>query len=265
MAENSKISWTTHTFNPWIGCSKVSPACRLCYAMMLMAVRYGRVEWGPGKPRSRTSNGNWKKVRSWDRQAAKDGTRPRVFCASLADWLDHEVPIEWLADLLELIRTTTHLDWLLLTKRPEQWRARLEAVCEIDGDSIAWSWLKGNAPANVWFGFSAEDAGWFDWRWNYVKHIPARVVFCSNEPSLGRLVLPADFLALGSKAWVINGGESGHGCQPMDEAHPTETLRQCQEAGVPFWMKQMGGAVDSRHELSDIPEHLRVRQLPIAT
>ena len=112
--------------------------------------------------------------------------------------------------------------------------------------------------------FSAEDTGWFETRWAHAKDIPARVVFCSNEPSLGRLVLPADFLARGSSAWVINGGESGHGCTPIVEAHPTETLGQCKEAGVPFWMKQMGGATDSRHELTDLPEHLRVRQLPTA-
>lgn len=263
MAENSKINWTTHTFNPWIGCTKVSPGCLHCYAETLMDTRYGRVKWGAGNPRSRTAPSNWKKVRSWNNHAAKDGTRPRVFCASLADWLDHEVPVEWLADLLRLVASTPNLDWLLLSKRPALWRQRLEAVCEIDGDSIAWSWLKGNAPQNVWVGFTAEDGQWFDKRWADAKNIPARVVFCSNEPSVGRLVLPADFLARGKSAWVINGGESGPGARPMDEAHPTETLSQCRGAGVPFWMKQMGGATNSRHELNDIPEALRVRELPI--
>jgi len=128
MAENSKINWTTHTFNPWIGCTKVSPGCLHCYAETLMDTRYGRVKWGAGNPRSRTAPSNWKKVRSWNNRAGRDGVRPRVFCASLADWLDDEVPLEWLADLLGLISQTTNLDWLMLTKRPENWADRLSRV-----------------------------------------------------------------------------------------------------------------------------------------
>ncbi len=216
MAENSKINWTTHTFNPWIGCTKVSPACLHCYAETLMDTRYGRVKWGAGNPRSRTAPSNWKKVRSWNNHAARDGIRPRVFCASLADWLDDEVPLEWLADLLGLIRETPNLDWLLLTKRPELWRDRVSEVALSNfpdrlarvGAGMASDWFGGEvAPANVWLGFSAEDAGWFDRRWAHVKHIPA---------------------------------------------------------GVAFWMKQMGGVTNSRHELADIPEHMRVRELPVS-
>ena len=70
MAENSKIEWTDHTFNPWIGCQKVSPGCDHCYAESL-AKRYGWVEWGPHGERKRTSEANWKKPRQWARAAAK--------------------------------------------------------------------------------------------------------------------------------------------------------------------------------------------------
>lgn len=266
MAENSKINWTTHTFNPWIGCTKVSPGCLHCYAETLMDTRYGRVKWGAGNPRSRTAPSNWKKVRSWNNHAARDGIRPRVFCASLADWLDDEVPIEWLRDLLALVQSTPHLDWLLLTKRPQNWQDRIHKAFQAgwDGDEWASMWLDGDAPENVWVGFTAEDGQWFDKRWAEVKNIPARVVFASNEPSLGRLVLPADFLARGRSAWVINGGESGPGARPINEAHPIETAYQCKQAGVAFWMKQMGGVTNSRHELVDIPEALRIRELPVA-
>lgn len=270
MAENSKINWTTHTFNPWIGCTKVSPGCLHCYAETLMDTRYGRVKWGAGNPRSRTAPSNWKKVRSWNNHAAKDGTRPRVFCASLADWLDAEVPIEWLADLLELVRTTPQLDWLLLTKRPENWRSRLEAVCEIDGDSLAWSWLRGNAPANVWVGTTVEDKTRADERIPLLLSIPAKVRFLSCEPLIG----PVD-LAIGDPKhrnaesyhaeinWVICGGESGPGAREMNPEWALSLRRQCAESnGVKFWMKQMGGAVNSRHELTDLPEELRVRELP---
>ena len=92
MAENSKIEWTDHTFNPWIGCQKVSPGCDHCYAESL-SKRYGWVEWGPHGERKRTSPQNWRKPFQWAKAA--NGDRPRVFCASLADWLDNQVPRQW--------------------------------------------------------------------------------------------------------------------------------------------------------------------------
>src|ERR1700712_493898 len=116
MGENSKIEWCDHTFNPWIGCQKVSPGCDNCYAEALMDKRLGRVEWGPHGERLRTSPANWAKPLQWDRAAAKAGVRHRVFCASLADWLDNKVPRRWRIDLAAIIRQTPNLDWLLLTK-----------------------------------------------------------------------------------------------------------------------------------------------------
>src|SRR6266851_4815308 len=102
--ENSKIEWTDHTFNPWIGCQKVSPGCDHCYAEFLMDHRYGRVKWGPHGERKRTSEANWKLPRRWAKHTS--GHRPRVFCASLADWLDNKVPREWRSDLGHLIEDT---------------------------------------------------------------------------------------------------------------------------------------------------------------
>ncbi|MGO4406362.1 DUF5131 family protein [Bosea sp. RAF48] len=117
MGENSKIEWTQHTFNPWIGCTKVSPACDHCYAEAMMDGRYGRVRWGAGEDRSRTSAANWRLPIRWDRDAAAAGTRPFVFCASLADVFDNEVDPLWRSDLMVLIEKTPNLIWLLLTKR----------------------------------------------------------------------------------------------------------------------------------------------------
>ncbi len=117
MGENSKIEWTTHTSNPWIGCQKVSPGCDNCYAEALMDTRLGRVTWGPHGERIRTSEANWKKPLQWAKAAEKSGIRPRVFCASLADWLDNKVPQQWRTALATLISVTPELDWLLLTKR----------------------------------------------------------------------------------------------------------------------------------------------------
>jgi hypothetical protein len=117
--ENSKIQWCDHTFNPWIGCQHVSPGCDRCYAETLMDHRYGKVQWGPHGKRKRTSEGYWKQPFSWAKAARESGTRPRVFCASLADVFDNQVPQEWRDDLFRLIRATPELDWLLLTKRPQ--------------------------------------------------------------------------------------------------------------------------------------------------
>jgi protein gp37 len=132
MGKTTEISWCDMTFNPWIGCTKVSSGCKACYAETLMDHRYHKVNWGKGNPRQRTSASNWKQPLKWNRdyeraaEASDDAQcvapagsvlppfayRPRVFCASLADWLDNEVPIEWLADLLRLIHDTPNLDWL---------------------------------------------------------------------------------------------------------------------------------------------------------
>lgn len=115
--KNTLIQWATHTFNPWEGCTKVAPECKNCYAEVLSDHRFGRVKWGKGQDRRRTSAATWTQPRQWEREAAKQNLkRPRVFCLSLGDWLDEEVPIEWLRDLLILIHETPNLDWLLLTK-----------------------------------------------------------------------------------------------------------------------------------------------------
>jgi protein gp37 len=303
MAENSHIEWTYHTFNPWIGCTKVSLGCVNCYAEMLMDTRYGRVKWGKGQPRVRTSEANWKLPLKWDREAAiaqlewralvkhfSDGpadavargfprpSRPRVFCASLADWLDDEVPIEWLADLLDLIRRTPHLDWLLLTKRPENWRARINAVRShmhaggaSEGGAALFSWVKdwlnGHAPANVWIGATVEDQTRADERIPALLAIPARVRFLSCEPLLGPVDLtknapnPFGFFEEGIH-WVICGGESGPGARPMLIEWADDLRRQCADAGVPFFMKQLGAHVGTTNaNAHDWPEHVKFEEV----
>jgi Protein of unknown function (DUF5131) len=119
MVENTKIEWCDHTFNPWIGCQKVSPGCDRCYAEKMMDHRYGKVQWGPHGKRKRTSDDYWKQPHRWAKAARESGTRPRVFCASLADVFDNKAPEGARPDLFRLIRATPELDWLLLTKRPQ--------------------------------------------------------------------------------------------------------------------------------------------------
>jgi protein gp37 len=118
VGETTKIEWAHHTFNPWIGCTRVSPACDHCYAADL-ARRYSWAKWGPGEPRRFAAASTWKHPRKWDREAKAAGVRRRVFCASLADVFDAEVDDEWRVSLIEEILATPNLDWLLLTKRPQ--------------------------------------------------------------------------------------------------------------------------------------------------
>lgn len=288
MAENSNIEWCDHTFNPWIGCTKVSPGCAHCYAEAQMDKRLGKVHWGKGQPRQRTSAANWKlplkwntavqlALAEWESRYRTSGyqepkpRRPRVFCASLADILDPEVPAKWLADLLDLIHCTPNLDWLLLTKRPDLWRARMHAVeCLGDGNFdaalLANKWIDATdfVPANVWIGTTVEDQQQADERIPALLNIPARVRFLSCEPLLG----PVDLenvvdrsgvgehwfspLSLGDCTpdddewngalvnWVICGGESGPNARPMHPDWARSLRDQCAEAAVPFLFKQWG-------------------------
>jgi protein gp37 len=179
--QNSKIEWTNHTFNPWIGCQHVSPGCDHCYAEAMMDKRYGRVEWGPHGDRKRTSDANWKQPLNWNHHARKfereHGHRPRVFCASLADIFDNQTPVKWRGELFALIQECRRLDWLLLTKRPENISKMLPP-----------DW--GDGYRNVWLGATAEDQKWFDRRWPVLRRIRAVVKFISYEPAIGPLRLP---------------------------------------------------------------------------
>lgn len=271
MAETT-IEWTRgpsgeqgYTFNPWIGCTKVSPACDHCYAARQDEFR----KWTPegwGGPRRRTVPSNWGKVKAWDRKAAKDGTRPRVFCASLADWLDNEVPIGWLVDLLDLVRQTPNLDWLLLSKRIGNWRKRLEEAAEATvGKQMAlnqWltQWLFARTPpANVWVMATICNQPEADRDVAKLLAVPARVRGLSIEPMLGPILLPGGLWASASEQalhWVICGGESGPHARPMHPDWARGLRDQCKASGVAFFFKQWGEWLPtacSTDEQADLP------------
>lgn len=263
MGANSEISWTDHTFNPWEGCTKVSPGCAHCYAEARDMRFTGGKHWGKGAPRRRTSAANWKQPLKWDRDAAPDfkaehpwfGPRPRVFCASLADWLDDEVPVEWLGDLIDLISRTPNLDWLLLTKRPQNWKSRMEELVIVadcagrfDVAQFVRKWISGTAPENVWLGTTAEDQVRADERIPVLLSIPAKVRFLSCEPLLGAIDLSARIPGGITPAagyvpaihWVICGGESGKDARPMHPNWARSLRDQCAAAGIAFHFKQWG-------------------------
>lgn len=267
MAENTKIEWAHHTFNGWIGCTKVGPGCDNCYAADLSKARLG-VPWGPGEPRRHTAASTWKQPRRWNSKAAKLGIRYRVFCASLADVFDNEVPAEWRADLFQLIRETPHLDWLLVTKRI--------------GNAPKMAEAAGGFPSNVWLGATIVNQAEAD------RDIPKllavqgpRFRFLSMEPLLGPVSLEEAWhgeSALSSECWgqcgwckaghpplyncqrgrqegghwfdhptgrsgldwIIVGGESGPKARPMHPDWARSLRDQCEAAGVPFLFKQWG-------------------------
>lgn len=238
MAENSKIEWTDHTFNPWIGCQNVSPGCDHCYAESLTK-RYGWTEWGPHGIRKRTSEANWRKPLAWAKEARGTDHRPRVFCASLADVFDNRAPGTAREELFGLIRATPELDWLLLTKRPQNIRKMLPA-----------DWSDGYP--NVWLGTTCEDQERYNLRWPILRDIPARVRFISYEPAIGPLDIKA---VLDVPDWLICGGESGPGARYMEPAWAERVRDDCTYLGVSFFMKQMTGK-------KPIPAGLLLRQWP---
>lgn len=251
MAENSKIEWTDHTFNPWVGCQEVSAACDHCYARV-MNERWGWVNgWGPHGERKRTSEENWRKPLRWSRAARRSGKRSRVFCASLADVFDNRVPPEWRADLWAMIKETPELDWLMLTKRPENVGGMLP---------IDWDWASG--WPNVWLGTTCEDQVQYRRRWRALQGVPAVARFISYEPALGQIDLQCwaedeyQMHIYQKPHWVICGGESGSGARDMPQDWARSMRDQCAEHGIAFFMKQMTGR-------KPIPNDLMVRQFPI--
>lgn len=246
MAENSKIEWTDHTFNPWIGCTKVSPACDGCYAENLMSHRMGRVHWGAGEDRQRTSEANWRKPLAWDRAAAASGTRPFVFCASLADVFDNEVDDRWRADLFDLIERTPNLIWLLLTKR-------IGNVMKMTDP------MRGNPslPRNVAIGATMVTQDEYDRDriklWEVKKSWEPVFTFGSFEPLLGPIILD-DY----APDWIISGGETDQGSHKARHANPDwfrELQRKSKALGRAFFMKQMS-------RKAPIPDDLMIREYP---
>lgn len=288
--EQTAIEWAHYTFNPWRGCTKVSEGCANCYAEVLSRRNPATLgEWGPGRPRVLAADAMWRSPLKWEedsgffvtctfcgwsgdqRKRSPDEcqchyrwqikTRPRVFCASMSDVFDPEVPTEWRQRLLQLIDHTPHLDWLLLTKRPEQIEPLMQAA--MHGNFERDKTFAVHMP-NVWLGTSAENHARAVERIPVLCDIPATVHFVSCEPLLGLVNLDAlddvdgnRFNALTgawgvegrgwtepdpSRAinWVIAGGESGGEARPMHPVWARSLRNQCHNAGVPFLFKQWG-------------------------
>ncbi len=225
MAENSKIEWTDHTFNPWIGCQKISDACDNCYAKA-WDQRFKGDRWGPHAKRKLTSKSTWYQPIKWNKQAINDGTRKKVFCASLADVFDNHISIlpGWRKDLWELIKATPALDWQLLTKRPQNIEIYLPDDWGPDGYE------------NVWLGITAENQLEYKRRWKALSYIKCKIKFFSCEPLLGGIIFNSDL----HPDWIIIGGESGSKARPMNPQWADDIVLQCKEFNIPLFFKHWG-------------------------
>lgn len=259
MGQDTKIQWAHHTFNGWIGCEKISEACKFCYAEKY-ADRWSIAKWGKNGTRHKTSQQNWNQLLKWNRQAEKANERHRVFCFSLADIMEDSplIPQVWREEFYALVRQCTWLDFLFLTKRPENYSRFLPA-----------DW--GNGYDNVWLGCSIENQQRYDERVIHMDMIPARVKFFSMEPLLGNVEMGW------VPNWIIVGGESGFkkDARLLKLNHVLSIKRQAEWYDVAFFFKQLGTQQAAALKLNnnaggDFDEYpiaiewLKRRQLPMA-
>jgi protein gp37 len=301
MSEITKISWADSTVNFWSGCTKVSPGCANCYAEKLsdrnMKLPDGSKtigSWGKGAPR-KWHNGAVKQAMRLNRKPWFCFRRRRIFSLSLGDWLDPEVPVEWLAEMLDTIRKCDSVDWLLCTKRPELFFERLRSVwasriCETGMQPFV-DWLRrwgmnGKPPAHVWLLTSVENQEQANKRIPELMRIPAVVRGISLEPLLGPVSVEK-WLPFGDDAdrfvdWLVIGGESGHEARPCNVEWIRDLVKQGRDAGVAVHVKQLGanvvggnaplGGVGTFYSMrlkdkkggdpAEWPEDLRVREWP---
>lgn len=316
MAEDSGIAWTHHTINPWWGCEKVSPACAFCYAERVDArfhpgfvptvkpgdgglapflrgveasaserlgadLQFGtRVasHWGANAPRRLRLEAATREAFRYERRAVAEGRRFRVFCASMADFFEDRADLDMPRALfLDVMRRTPHLDWLILTKRPDRIEDLLRRAQSRVSYGIAlylWleAWIGGAPPTNVALGTTVESQEWAAPRLDALLKVPARTHFVSVEPMLAPVdlsfwldSLPAVVDQRPRLGWVICGGESGPRARPMATRWALSLVTACRHAGVPLFMKQLSEASDGDfRDFDSFPNFLKVRQFPAA-
>lgn len=236
MADKTIIAWTNKTWNPWRGCTMITPGCANCY-MFAAQRRYGR---DPTEV-VRTGKQLWQAPAKWEREAALAGKTELVFTCSWSDWF-HRDADEWRDEAWQIIRNSPHLHFQILTKRPNRIAKHLPA-----------DWGPGGYP-NVWLGVSIESND-FIWRADMLRKIPAVVRFVSYEPALG----PLPDLDLSGVDWLIQGGESGPGWRPMDLQWARDMRDRCKREGVAYFFKQSAAF---RTEMGIELDRQIVRQYP---
>lgn len=213
MAKTTGITWATATWNPWMGCTKVSAGCKACYMFR------DQKKYGHDPTQIRRSKTTFNDPLKWEKPE-------RIFVCSWSDFFHPDVPDEWRAEALSVMKDAPQHDYLILTKRPE-------LIGEQVGGRLWWNILE-----RIWLGVSVENNS-FVYRIPQIKFIPTLVHFVSVEPMIG----PVDLRDhLDKLDWVIIGGESGYNPRPMEKAWVLDLIGQCREGGVPVFFKQWGGS-----------------------
>jgi protein gp37 len=267
MGENSKIAWCDHTFNGWWGCTRVSPACDFCYAADLDARHYNTPHWGAGVPRKLNGEHTWNEPYRWDARALRMRCKPRVFCMSMGDWADKEVPKEWRQRKYKTWRETKNLRWMCLTKRIGNAEKMLEGSGFPDGFEHV--------------GFMATIANQEEADRDIPKLLRFKAAYgvpwvgISVEPMLGRIDASEWLVGHTRLDQVIIGGESGtlKKVRPFVIENARDLMHQCQRAGVAVFIKQFGRLptlagkrVHMRHDkgedMAEWPSDMRVQEYP---
>ena len=270
MSSKTGIRWTASTWNPIVGCSKVSPGCAHCYAETL-SLRYGftPLPWTPDNARANVQL----KPKRLDQPLRWPDPR-RIFVNSMSDLFHELAPVDYIARVFAVMALTRRHTYQVLTKRPDRmagivaaqaFRRRVfdhvAAATDIPKTRSGATRLElANFPSlndhglgawplpNVWLGTSIENDRWTV-RADDLREAPAAIRFLSLEPLLG----PLPSLDLRAIDWIIVGGESGPGFRPMDHAWARDLRDRAVEAGVAFFFKQsaaprteMGVELDGR-------------------
>lgn len=243
----TKIEWTEHTWNPFVGCDIVSPGCRNCYAMRMAArcEAFGHAQYaGVTQPSKRGPVWTGRVNRASELTMRKPfGIKAPslIFVNSMSDFWHPAAEDVWRAEALEIMRKTPRHQYQVLTKRPEEIAPTLARM----GETV---------PTNMWLGCTVESARYKP-RIDILRQVPAAIRFLSIEPLLG----PMGELDLRGIHWVIVGGESGPRYRAMDPTWASSVRDQCLEQGVALFVKQMSGR---GAELKAIPRDLRIRRWP---
>jgi protein gp37 len=229
MGKRTGIGWTQSSWNPWHGCTKVSPGCARCY-MYAEKTRYGQDPTVVVHAKTTFNDPlRWRAPRT-------------IFTCSWSDFF-HGAADGWRPEAWRIMQRADWHRYLLLTKRPERIRDHLPA---------GWPW------PHVWLGVSVESEAYL-WRVEALRQVPAAGRFISAEPLLG----PLPSLDLTGIGWVIIGGESGPGHRPLPLDGLTAIVARCQAAGVPVFVKQASGPRPGRQ--GPIPDALwQLKELPHA-
>lgn len=215
MSTQTRIEWTEQTWNPTIGCTKVSPGCKHCYAE-IMARRLQAMG------ARAYEQGFTLRLMPTRLKEPLERAKPTVyFVNSMSDLFHEKVPFAYIREVFAVMSQASHHTFQILTKRAE----RMAEFCE--GISV---------PPNVWLGVSVEDRKYGVPRISVLRDISAQVRFLSVEP----LLQDIGQIDLAGIHWVIVGGESGPKARPMKREWVDNVKQQCDRAGVAFFFKQWG-------------------------